>query len=62
MYVDQTLLHQQENLHNFLSTRAEDGPVAVQVCFAERLYTRVAPTAVGVAVHALSFRLFEPLF
>lgn len=32
MYVDQTLLHQQGNLHNFLSNRAEDGPVAVQVC------------------------------
>eukprot|EP00752_Nemacystus_decipiens_P004911 g4470.t1 len=31
MYVDQTLLHQQGNLHNFLSNRAEDGPVAVQL-------------------------------
>lgn len=31
MYVDKTLLHQQDNLHNFLSHRAGEGPLAVQV-------------------------------
>lgn len=31
MYVDSTILHQQDNLYNFLSNRPEDGPLAVQV-------------------------------
>ncbi|CAM9109422.1 unnamed protein product [Pylaiella littoralis] len=31
MYVDSTLLHQQDNLHNFLSNRPEDGPLAIQL-------------------------------
>ncbi|CAN0275944.1 unnamed protein product [Ectocarpus sp. 6 AP-2014] len=31
MYVDKTLLHQQDNLHNFLSHRAAEGPLAVQL-------------------------------
>lgn len=31
MYVDKTLLHQKDNLWNFLGHRAADGPLAVQV-------------------------------
>lgn len=31
MYVDKTLLHQQDNLWNFLGHRAADGPLAVQL-------------------------------
>ncbi|CAM9700273.1 unnamed protein product, partial [Laminaria digitata] len=31
MYVDKTLLHQKDNLWNFLGHRAADGPLAVQL-------------------------------
>lgn len=31
MYVDKTLLHQQDNLWNFLGHQAADGPLAIQL-------------------------------